>query len=65
MCNFCAILVLGISLFKFLAYISFPFALLKSLISCVHAYVASKDLVAVDTRERQSKRLLEVSKRLE
>lgn len=58
-------LVLGISLFKMVAYITAPFALLKSLISCMHAYVASIDLANIDKRERLEKRAKEASKRSE
>lgn len=53
------------SLFKLLAIVMAPFALLKSLISCLHAYVASIDLVALDMREREAKREKEEGKKAE
>lgn len=58
-------LIFGMSLFKLLAILMAPFALLKSLISCLHAYVASIDLVALDMRERASKREKEEGKKAE
>ncbi|XP_067635934.1 CDP-diacylglycerol--inositol 3-phosphatidyltransferase [Eurosta solidaginis] len=58
-------LILGCSIFKLLAIAMAPFALLKSLISCLHAYVASIDLVALDVREREAKRQKEVGKKSE
>lgn len=48
--------VFGASLFKILAFLTGPFAVLKALISVMHAYVAGVDLAAVDVRERQEKR---------
>lgn len=57
--------VFGMSLFKALAYVVAPFALLKSSISCLHAYVASIDLVALDMREREAKREKEEAKKAE
>lgn len=57
--------VLGISLFKMAAFVTAPFAVLKALISCMHAYVASRDLANVDKRERLEKRAKEASKRSE
>lgn len=48
--------VLGASLYKILAILTGPFAILKSAISVMHAYVAGIDLAAVDVRERQEKR---------
>lgn len=44
------------SLFKIAVILSFPFAVLKAFISCVHAYAASLDLAAFDVREREEKR---------
>ncbi|XP_037935319.1 CDP-diacylglycerol--inositol 3-phosphatidyltransferase [Teleopsis dalmanni] len=58
-------LILGASTFKILAFITAPFAILKSLISCVHAYVASIDLAAVDVKDRQAKRQKEEGKKAE
>ena len=58
-------IVFGMSLFKLLAIVMAPFALLKSLISCLHAYVASIDLVALDMREREAKREKEEGKKAE
>lgn len=49
--------VFGASLFKILAFLTGPFAVLKALISVMHAYVAGIDLAGVDARERQEKRL--------
>ncbi|KAH8244740.1 hypothetical protein KR038_006271 [Drosophila bunnanda] len=49
-------LIFGASLFKILAFLTGPFAVLKALISVMHAYVAGIDLAAVDVRERQEKR---------
>lgn len=46
-------IIFGCSLFKVLAFVTAPFAVLKSLISCLHAYVASIDLAAFDVLERQ------------
>ncbi|XP_013113308.1 CDP-diacylglycerol--inositol 3-phosphatidyltransferase [Stomoxys calcitrans] len=55
----------GLSLFKAVAVLTAPLAVLKSLISCMHAYVASVDLANVDKRERLEKRAKEASKRSE
>ncbi|XP_055389672.1 CDP-diacylglycerol--inositol 3-phosphatidyltransferase [Condylostylus longicornis] len=49
--------ILGFSLFKIAAIFCCPFAVLKTFISCVHAYVASLDLAAVDIKEREAARL--------
>lgn len=43
-------------MYKILAFLTGPFAILKALISVMHAYVAGIDLAAVDVRERQEKR---------
>lgn len=58
-------MIFGFSIFKIAAFVTAPFAVLKSLISCMHAYVASVDLAAVDKRERLEKRAKEASKRSE
>ncbi|KAM7347800.1 phosphatidylinositol synthase isoform 1-T1 [Cochliomyia hominivorax] len=58
-------IILGVSLFKMAAFVTAPFALLKSLISCMHAYVASIDLANVDKKERMEKLAKEASKRSE
>ncbi|KAL5274921.1 CDIPT family protein [Megaselia abdita] len=50
-------IIFGMSTFKVSAILSFPFAVLKAFISCVHAYAASLDLAAFDIRERQEKRI--------
>lgn len=51
--DFSLISVLGLSFFKLIALLCGPFAVIKSLISLIHAYVACQDLGAIDVKERQ------------
>ncbi|CAD7086865.1 unnamed protein product [Hermetia illucens] len=46
-------MILGLSFFKLIALLCGPFAVIKSLISLIHAYVACQDLGAIDVKERQ------------
>lgn len=48
--------IFGYSIFKFAAIFCGPFALIKSGISCIHAYVAAIDLAAIDLKEREEAR---------
>lgn len=43
---------LGISLYRLIAYLTAPLAIVKSLISVLHAIVASKNLSIIDVNER-------------
>lgn len=56
-------LVLGISLLKVAAYLSAPVAIAKTLISVLHAYVASQNLAIIDCSEREAARRTEASKK--
>ncbi|BES96098.1 CDP-diacylglycerol-inositol 3-phosphatidyltransferase [Nesidiocoris tenuis] len=47
-------LVGGIGLFRLVAYLSFPIAVVKTMISLVHGYVASVNIGLVDVSERQA-----------
>uniref|UniRef100_A0A0K8TLC0 CDP-diacylglycerol--inositol 3-phosphatidyltransferase n=1 Tax=Tabanus bromius TaxID=304241 RepID=A0A0K8TLC0_TABBR len=57
--------VLGTSLFRVSAIFCAPFALIKSLISVIHAYVACQDLSAIDIQDRLEVRRRDQSKRVE
>lgn len=57
--------LLGVSLFKVIACLSFPVALAKAMISLLHAYVASQNLVIIDNLERQKARELNAAKKPE
>lgn len=46
-------LILGLSLFKIVVYLSAPIALVKSGISLLHLIVASKNLAIIDVNERK------------
>ncbi|KAF6206354.1 hypothetical protein GE061_017587 [Apolygus lucorum] len=48
-------LIRGIGLFRAVAYITFPIAIVKTLLSLVHGYVASINISLVDKTERQKK----------
>lgn len=56
---------LGISLFKVLVCLAFPVALAKAMISLLHAYVASHNLVILDNLDRQKARELNAAKKPE
>lgn len=51
------LLVLGFSLFKILAILSFPVAVVKALISLLHCYVACQNLSIIDIQEREANKL--------
>lgn len=44
--------VAGMGLFRLVAYVSAPIALVKSLISVLHGFVASLNLATIDINER-------------
>lgn len=45
-------LIGGVGLFRAVAYISFPIAVVKSILSLVHGYVASVNMGIIDVNER-------------
>lgn len=47
------ILVIGLSLFKIVAFLSAPICLVKTGISLLHLVVASTNLSIIDLKERQ------------
>lgn len=47
-------LILGMSLYRLIAYLTAPLAIIKSLISVLHALVASKNLSIIDVHERKN-----------
>lgn len=49
-------LIFGLGLWPFLAFLSFPVAFVKSVISAVHLYAACINVAAVDVAERAAKR---------
>jgi len=53
---FCHVLltVAGLGLFRVVCYVSAPVAIVKSLISLLHGYVACKNLGIVDVKEREA-----------
>lgn len=54
---FCHVLtVAGLGLFRAVCYVSAPVAIVKSLISLLHGYVACKNLGVVDVKEREALR---------
>lgn len=57
--------VLGVSLLKVAAHLSAPVAIVKTLISLLHAYVASQNLAIIDCNEREALRLRELAKKPE
>lgn len=57
--------ILGISSFKVLALLSAPVAIVKTLISVLHGYVASQNLAIIDCSERESIRQKELAKKPE
>lgn len=48
--------VAGIGLFRAVCYVSAPVAIVKSLISLLHGYVACRNLGIVDAKEREALR---------
>lgn len=46
-------MVLGMSLFRLVAYATAPLAIIKTLISVLHGVVASKNLAIIDVNERK------------
>lgn len=58
-------IVLGISLLKVAAILSGPVAIVKTLISLVHAYVAAQNLAIIDGNEREIMRQNELAKKPE
>lgn len=55
----------GISLLKVAAHLSAPVALVKTLISLLHAWVAAQNLAIIDCNEREAARKLEAAKKPE
>lgn len=50
-------LILGFSLWRLVAWLTAPLAIIKSLISVLHAIVASKNLSIIDVNERKANAL--------
>lgn len=46
-------IIAGVGLFKWTTYITAPVAFVKTILSLVHGYVACKNLVIIDTKERE------------
>lgn len=57
--------VLGVSLFKLLAIVSAPVAIVKTLISVIHGIVASVNITTLDTNERDAAKKADGSKKSE
>jgi CDP-diacylglycerol--inositol 3-phosphatidyltransferase len=57
--------VLGIPLFKLLAIVSAPVAIVKTLISVIHGIVASVNITTIDANERIKSQQTEESKKSE
>jgi len=51
---FISFLVLGVSLFKLIAVVSAPVAIVKTIISIIHGVVASVNITTIDTKEREA-----------
>lgn len=47
-------LVLGVPLFKLIAIVSAPVAIVKTLISVIHGVVASVNITTIDSNERKA-----------
>ncbi len=45
--------VAGIGLFQLIVYVSAPVALVKTILSLIHGYVACKNLSIIDEKERE------------
>lgn len=58
-------IVLGISLLEIVAALSAPVAIVKTLISLLHAYVAAQNLAIIDMNEREANRQKELAKKPE
>lgn len=56
-------LVLGVSLFKLLAIVSAPVAIVKTLISVIHGVVASVNITTLDRKEREAAKKTDQSKK--
>ena len=57
--------VLGVSLFKLLAVVSAPVAIVKTLISVIHGVVASVNITTLDRKEREALKKTDESKKSE
>lgn len=57
--------VLGVSLFKLLAVVSAPVAIVKTIISIIHGIVASVNITTLDMKERESLKKTDESKKSE
>lgn len=57
--------VLGVSLFKLLAVVSAPVAIVKTLISIIHGIVASVNITTLDRNEREALKKTDESKKSE
>uniref|UniRef100_A0A1L8DY90 CDP-diacylglycerol--inositol 3-phosphatidyltransferase n=2 Tax=Nyssomyia neivai TaxID=330878 RepID=A0A1L8DY90_9DIPT len=58
-------IILGISSFKFIAIVSAPVAIVKTLISLVHCNVAVQNLGIIDTNERKEAKQKDLAKKAE
>ncbi|CRK91541.1 CLUMA_CG005200, isoform A [Clunio marinus] len=56
---------LGISLFKLIALVSAPVAIVKTLISIIHGIVASVNITTIDTKEREAAKKVNDGKKAE
>lgn len=56
-------MILGMSSFKLLAIVSAPVAVVKTGISVIHGYVASRNIGVIDVAERQAARQREAAKK--
>ena len=65
MINFLAIffLVIGVPLFKLIAIVSAPVAIVKTIISVIHGIVASVNITTLDSKEREAAKKIEGSKK--
>jgi CDP-diacylglycerol--inositol 3-phosphatidyltransferase len=57
--------VLGVSLFKLLAIVSAPVAIVKTIISVIHGVVASVNITTLDQKEREAAKKPVESKKAE
>lgn len=59
------LLVLGVPLFKLVAVISAPVAIVKTIISVIHGVVASINITTIDTKDREQAKIKEQGKKSE
>lgn len=56
-------LVVGVPLFKLVAIVSAPVAIVKTLISVIHGVVASVNITTIDSNERRAAKKTDQSKK--